>query len=110
MPDLVIILINWPLMLLSLLAVGVAAAWAAVQGWSLMQAALRVERQLRPLFGGLGERAAASAARAETAADRGAQIADNVGRLEQSIGRLTVLLKAAHEASAPWQSLRNYTR
>jgi hypothetical protein len=110
MNDTIIIIINWPLMLLSLLAIGVASTWVAVQGWSLMQAGLRVERQLTPMLAALGERAAAAAERAESAAGHGATIADNIGRLEQSVGRLTILLKAGHEASARWQRLRSFVQ
>jgi len=110
MNDTIIIIINWPLMLLALAAVAFAAGWAAVQGWSLMQAGLRVERQLTPIMAGLGERAAAAAERAESAAGHGATIADNIGRLEQSVDRLTVLLRAAREASARWQRLRSFVK
>jgi hypothetical protein len=110
MNDTIIILINWPLMILSLLAIGGAAAWAALQGWSLMKAGLEVERQLTPMMGALGERAAAAAAKAESAAENGATIADNIGRLEQSITRLTVLLRAGNEASARWHRLIGFVR
>jgi len=110
MNDTIIVSINWPLIILSLVAVGGAAAWAGIQGWSLFQATLGVERQLTPMMSALAERAAAAAERAESAAGHGATIADNIGRLEQSVGRLTVLLRAAHEASARWQRLRSFVQ
>lgn len=110
MNDMVIIAINWPLMLLSLLAIGIAAGWVALRAWSLIQAGLRVERQLTPMLAVLGERAAAAAERAESAAGHGATVAENIGRLEQSISRLTVLLKAGHEARARWQRLIGFVR
>ncbi|MGO8683059.1 MAG: hypothetical protein ACLQUT_00530 [Thermoleophilia bacterium] len=94
--------------MVSLAAVLVAAALAAIAGWRLTKHAGRfagdIASALEPTLRG----ANAAAAKAAGLGDAAQTLTNSLSRLQTTLARLNVLSDASQDGLAPWRTVRSY--